>query len=96
MKRKRGTVKIIKHYGVANQLKKLAEEVWELNEAVLDYEHCKNKEERNLDHIIEELGDVHLLLRQIQEYYEIGLVDIKLVVTQKMSRQLQRMSEEEK
>ena len=86
---------IVKHYGIRHQLKKFNEEVFELNEAVIEYEESKYILQRlHLDttkHIIEEIADVMVLLMQIQIYYKIDTCAIKKIVEDKIRRQLWRM-----
>ena len=53
--------KIIEHYGINNQLKKLSEEVYELQESIL--------EQHNTEHVLEEYADVEVILEQIKQYY---------------------------
>ena len=68
---------IINHFGVRNQMKKLNEETFEFLEAVDLYEDAiandtfYSKEElyRIRDHVVEELGDVLLLLTQYVALY---------------------------
>ena len=71
-------LKIINNYGMMPQLKYYHTEVWELNDAIRDYEeqkrvceefcsklHCDKEKE----HIAEELGDNYVMLYQFPEYY---------------------------
>lgn len=91
---------VIKHYGYRNQLKKLSEEVYELQEAVLEYENAiinidndyKIAELR--DHIAEEIADVKHLLYQITFAYDLNTNDIIEIVIEKNKRQHRRMKEE--
>lgn len=97
-------LEVISFYGVRHQLKKFAEEVFELNEAILSYEELtlngKNIEENKfvvdkaLAHIIEEMGDCFFLLSQFKEHYKINGKDIMEVVNAKANRQLLRMENE--
>ena len=74
-------LKIIDNYGVMPQLKYFQSEVFELNEAIFQYEeqkrvceqccsrlHCDKERE----HIAEEIADVEVMLLQFKEYYHIG------------------------
>ena len=78
--------KIINHYGVNAQLKKLTEEVYEFEEAVL--------EKHNKEHITEEIADIFVILQQFKEKYNIDLAEINKVMKNKVDRQLKRMEEE--
>lgn len=82
--------RIILHYGLIPQLKYMQSEIFELNEAVLEYYH--NYEE-GLEHIEEELADVLVMLLEIKEYFGLEEKDIKEIMQQKIDRQLRRMEE---
>ena len=71
-------LEIISFYGVIHQLKYFQSEVWELNEAIFQYEeqkrvceefcsrlHCDKEKE----HIAEEIADNFVMLYQFPEYY---------------------------
>ena len=97
---KETALKIINLYGVNHQQRKFQEEVFELNEAIIQYENCDyleydDVEESYKKDIIEELGDVMFMLKQFQEYYEITDEDIEKVMIFKGKRQLKRMEEED-
>lgn len=86
-------LKIIKHYGVEKQLKKLSEEVYELQESIL----LDEGDNASLNHICEELADVEVLLKQIIEYYGINYIDdITPIMIQKIYRQLERIDEDDR
>ena len=93
---------IIKHYGASNQRRKLMEEVYELEEALINNEL---KENMNFilplteiieakEHIVEEIADVLVLIRQFQNYYNISTKDIEKQIKYKVKRQLKRMKKE--
>lgn len=84
-------LKIINHYGVNHQLRKFQEEVFELNEAIINYESTHHIKK---DHIIEELADCCVMLFQFVEYYKIDYDDINKIAEQKVNRQLKRMENE--
>ena len=99
-------LKIINFYGVSNQLKHFNSEVFELTEVVINYEtiNSYDKEDSNfktygneilIEHIIEEIADVLVMLTQFVYYYEINFDKIKEVANQKIDRQLKRMESEE-
>ena len=97
---KNDLLKIINNYGVNNQLRKFNEESFELIEAIFQHEEqkrvcdiCCNDEhsDRELEHVIEEMADVMVILKQLQLYYDISMEDIELVMMKKIHRQLDRM-----
>lgn len=81
--------KIINHYGINKQLKYFQSEIFELNEAILNYEKDPRRE-----HVIEEIADVMVMLKQIQLNYNIKTDDIKEVMKFKIERQLERIKED--
>lgn len=83
-------LRIVKHYGIRNQLKKLSEEVYELQEAIL----MDDDSEEAFEHICEERADVEVLLRQIEQYFEIKHSDYSLIMVKKIQRQLWRIEDE--
>ena len=93
---KEDCLKIIEHYGVNHQQRKLAEEVFELQEAIFanwyDIDGVTNV--GYVEHIREEIGDVIVILKQIQYYYEIPDEEIEDVMKYKVQRTLKRMEKE--
>lgn len=83
-------LEIISFYGLRNQLKKLSEGVYELQEAIL----MDDGGEESYNHICEERADVEVLLRQLDEYFEIKFDDIAKWMTKKINRTLERIDEE--
>lgn len=94
----------INHYGVNHQQRKLAEEHFELQEAIHDIEHFDNMypdDIRNLTleknreafvkHVTEEIADVMVLLNQFAFYYDIKMEDINNMMSYKVNRQLERI-----
>lgn len=77
--------KIINHYGVNAQLKKLNEELYEFEEAVL--------EKHDKEHITEEIADILVILQQFKEKYNIDLAEINKVMRYKVDRQIRRIEE---
>ena len=78
--------KIINNYGVNAQLKKLTEEVYEFEEAVL--------EKHDKEHITEEIADIFVILQQFKEKYNIEEAEINKVMKYKVDRQLRRIEKE--
>lgn len=96
-------LKIINHYRVNNQQRKLQEEVFELQEAITTHELKKTVEyEIPLTEIIgtkeditEEIADVMVLLEQFKLYYEITSEEITKIFWSKVDRQLERIEKGE-
>ena len=78
--------KIIEHYGINNQLKKLSEEVYELQESIL--------EQHNTEHVLEEYADVEVILEQIKQHFKLDEDKIELIKDYKIARQLYRIRKE--
>lgn len=85
---------IFNKHGVSNQLKKLAEEVFELQEAIIEYENsgCCDEEDsvEFVNHIAEEIADVMVVLNQIKEAYKLDEDEIKNIMKLKIDRQCER------
>lgn len=100
---------VINNYGIIAQLKYMSTEQFELNEAIIKYEHYK---EQNKDcnrcegyeqlydlnccrnHVEEEMADNLFMLLQIIEYYKLDIDKIKEIMNFKADRQLKRIEEE--
>lgn len=98
---KQDLLKIISFYGVMPQLKYFQSEVFELNEAIIDYQltkvpvdKLKETHEEKVKHIIEEIADVMVMLEQFQHYYGIEDKEIEEVMKYKVERQLKRIENE--
>ena len=89
---KEKVLKIINHYGVMPQLKHFNSEIFELNEAIIKHETtgCERQ------HIVEEISDVIVMLKQLQFYYGIDREELRKVVNYKIDRQLGRIENENK
>lgn len=87
---------IINNYGVLHQLKYFQSEVFELNESIIQYEYepLNKIGAGNKDHIIEEIADVMLMLKQFQYYYDISDEQIEDIMNFKADRQLERIKNE--
>ena len=97
---KEDLIHIFQYYGVRNQLRKFNEEVFELIEAIIDYE-CVDvykgssaAEKYHKEYIVEEIADVQVLLDQLQHYFEIEDKDIVDMIQFKVDRQLDRIKRE--
>lgn len=91
---KQALLEIIDHYGVNAQQRQLAEEVFELQEAITRYEEPRRY--CSTEHIAEEITDVMCLLFQFSEYYNIDANDISKTLAYKIKRQLERIKNEGK
>lgn len=80
-------LKIINHFGVNPQQRKLQEEVFELQEAITKFENNVG----DVREIEEELADVYVLLKQFKEYYEINDEVLMLNIRNKLNRTLERV-----
>lgn len=94
-------LKIISFYGVIPQLKYFQSEVFELNEAILEYEHfylhtgkAMTYYNMSTEHIAEEIADVMVMLEQFKFYYGIEDMDVKEIMIKKIDRQLERIKGE--
>jgi NTP pyrophosphatase (non-canonical NTP hydrolase) len=94
--------KIIRHYGVEPQQRKLAEEVFELQDAITTHELKQSVEYEipltelvgTKEHITEEIADVCVLLRQFMAYYDITQEDVNDIMLYKIGRQIGRIENE--
>lgn len=89
-------LKIINYYGVNHQQRKLAEEVFELQEAIIlkESEQFEFYNKYHRKNIVEEMTDCIVLLNQFKEYYKITDEEIGEVAKYKIERQLNRISKE--
>lgn len=87
---KQDLLNIIKHYGLRNQLKKLSEEVYEFQEAIL----MDDGSEESLNHIIEEYSDIQVILEQFLNFYELDITKIIETKVKKTARTLRRIEDE--
>lgn len=91
---------IMEHFGYRAQMKKIAEECYEFLEAVDNYEDLLlfgvgNQGEMDLarDFVVEEIGDLLILLTQFIAKYEIGQDELNKHMDYKLARTLKRMDE---
>ena len=97
-------LKIIRRYGINNQLRKFNEEALELEEAIITHELKKSVEYEiplteiigTKEHITEELADCMVLLEQFKLYYGITSEEITKIFWSKVDRQLGRIEKEVK
>lgn len=94
---------IINHFGLRRQMKKLNEECYEFLESVDNYEDAIMDMETNdyytveevkifRNHMVEEMGDVLLLLTQFIARYGIGKDELDIWMDYKLERTKQRIS----
>lgn len=92
-------LKIINNYGVDIQQRKLAEEIWELQEAITTHELKKSVEYEiplaevigTKENIAQELAYVMVLIEQFKLYYGITAEEIVKIFWEKVDRTLERM-----
>ena len=95
-------LKIINNYGISSQLKKLSEEVFELQEAIFKYEELKKWDDEYysvdlksaIEHLEEEFADCCVVLEQFKAYYNLDNDKIIEIIKQKIDRQLGRIEKE--
>lgn len=95
-------LKIINHYGVNAQQRQLAEEVFELQEAITTHELKESVSYEipltdligTKEHIAEEIADVTVMLKQFQYHYGIENEFILALIRGKVDRQLERIKNE--
>jgi len=87
-------LQIINHYGIKHQQRKLAEEVFELQEAITICEESGINSDNFIEHIAEELTDVIVLVSQIKEYYGISDAQLGKIMDFKVYRTLERIKNE--
>lgn len=90
---------IINHYGINKQLKYIHSEYFELDEAIIQFEHDEydyypEVEESHKKHIAEEISDIMVMLKQFQYYYRISDEEIENIMNYKVDRQLKRIEDE--
>ena len=94
-------VEIMEHFGYRAQMKKLHEECFEFLEAVDNYEDMLLLSKRNSEleediarsFVVEEMGDILLLLTQFIAKYEIKQEELDHFMDEKLSRTLSRIEE---
>ena len=101
---KENLLKIINHYGVLPQLKHFNSEVFELTEAIFQYDAqkqaCENigcsriHIDKCKEHIVEEIADVLNMVEQFMYYYDIDIQDVIEIKHHKINRQLERIENE--
>ena len=90
---------IMNHFGVRNQMRKLNEECYEFIEAVDNYEDVINfvknasKHDKELvrEFVIEEMGDMLILLTQFVAKYDIKKSELDYVIDAKLQRTKERI-----
>lgn len=99
---KENLLKIINNYGISSQLKKLSEEIFELQEAIFKYEELKKWDDEYysvdlksaIEHLEEEFADCCVVLEQFKAYYNLDNDRIINIMKQKIDRQLDRIEKE--
>lgn len=85
---------IINHYGVNSQQRQFFEEVFELQEAIIQYEEPRRYHSK--EHIAEEIADAMVMLKQFQLYYDISTEEIEKIMQYKIDRQIKRIEDDKR
>ena len=94
-------LEIIQHYGVNAQQRQFAEEVFELQEAITEYEFMNYEIPATYlvdtkEPIAEEIADVLNIISEFVAYYELDEDEIYEMAYKKIVRQLERIKNEVK
>ena len=84
---------IIYYYGINHQQRKLNEEVFELQEAIIIKENNQFSNVLYNENIIEEIADVMVVLEQIKVHYNLDEEDINSIMEHKINRTLERLKD---
>ena len=99
-------LKIIYTYGIENQQRKYEEEVFELQQAIINYRNAeimkKHVRENDLDinldefkrDIEKEMADNCVLLMQFANYFDLDITNIRKDIDYKLDRQIDRIEAE--
>ena len=82
---------IFNYHGYREQCKHITGEMYELTEAIYDYENNKNL--KNWNHICEEVADIDFMLNQIKENYVIKKQNVNTWLDYKRQREMKRIKE---
>ena len=85
-------LRILLKFGIRNQLKKLSEETYEVQEAINDISEFPISEDHK-KHIEEEVADCSVLLNQFIEYFNLDRDRIEENINYKIDRTLKRIEE---
>lgn len=90
---------IILHYGPVKQQRKLAEEQFELQQAITEVElrdqnHLREISEYQQDILIDEIADNLVMLAQYIQYYDLPIEKIDERMDYKLDRQEERIANE--
>lgn len=93
---KQSMLNFCKFYGVEHQIKRAQSEIFELNDAIMEYERAKKSIYTQdfiklRDHVAEEFGDVMIMLYQIILTYDINDEQIIAHMKEKIERQEKRI-----
>lgn len=89
-------IQIINNYGPKHQQRKLAEEHFELQEAITEVELREQDYicERHHDLLLDEIADNIVLLGEFIQYYNIDMDKLNKRIEEKVDRQIKRIKEE--
>lgn len=83
-------IKIINHFGIKNQMKKLSEETYEVQEAINEAKGYPIPSDVK-EHITEEIADVAVLLNQFIEFFNLDGNKIDQKIYEKTDRTIERI-----
>lgn len=84
---KENALNIILHYGLKPQIRKFAEESFELAECLLS-------EPGKTDHVAEEIADCCVMIEQFKQLFCFSDAEITAIANSKISRQIKRIKDE--
>ena len=82
---------IFNYHGYREQCRHIMEEIYELTDAIYDYENNKNL--KNWNHICEEVADIEFMLNQIKENYVVKKQNVNAWLDYKRKREIKRIEE---
>lgn len=82
-------LRIFNHFGIETQKRKLNEECYEFLQAVAEWQN--NPSPTNVQHVVEELADCLVVLKQFQHHFGIDEQTIKEWCDYKTERTLKRI-----
>ena len=87
--------KIAKHYGLQKQKFQALQEFNELAAVLLRRKDQIHNKAEHRDHLIDEIADCYVMLKQLETLYNLDTHDISDRITAKLNRQLERIAQEE-
>ena len=88
---KENALNIILHYGLKHQIRKFAEESFELVEALIN---SKTTSPKDAEHVAEEIADCCVLIEQFKTLFCFSDDEITAIANSKIERQIKRIKDE--